>query len=185
MPGFGMMRAADMNYLEIILIALALAVDATVYAFSYGLVQRLEEVNAYGADELISLFQYYKMSTQVSTSHVQPVETPLEQAYSDWCDAIDDMLYQLRRIQDQSTASLVAGELPAAQKKAADKAGHVEYLQAGLSPQQIESERAHAERLQRLRKELHEEIKRISNQGYFQSESLKKQLAACVQAARA
>lgn len=31
-----------MNYLEIILIALALAVDATVYAFSYGLVLRQE-----------------------------------------------------------------------------------------------------------------------------------------------
>jgi hypothetical protein len=148
-------------------------------------VQRLEEVNAYGADELISLFQYYKMSAQVSTSHAQPIETPLERAYSDWCDAIDDMLYQLRRIQNQATASLVAGELPAAQKKAAEKAGHVDFLQAGLSPQQIESERTHAERLQRLRKELREEINRISNQGYFQSESLQKQLPACVQAARA
>lgn len=39
-PRFGMMRVAAMNYLEIILIALALAVDATVYAFSYGLVLR-------------------------------------------------------------------------------------------------------------------------------------------------
>ena len=35
-----MMRAPLMNYLEITLIALVLAVDATVYAFSYGMVLR-------------------------------------------------------------------------------------------------------------------------------------------------
>ena len=36
----GIIPAAVMNYLEITLVALALAMDATVYAFSYGLVLR-------------------------------------------------------------------------------------------------------------------------------------------------
>lgn len=130
-------------------------------------VQRLVEVNAYGADELIALFQYYKMSSQTSPALGQSVESPLVQAYTEWCEALEDALFALRRVQNAETAASVAAELPALLHKIERKAEKAEKMQSGLSPQQVESERVPMERLQRLRDEMRAETQRLRDSGAY------------------
>lgn len=142
-------------------------------------VQLLREVNAYGADELISLFQYYKMGASDSVTSELQSETLLVRAYTEWCDAIDDVLYALRRVQSAETAAAVAGELPALVRKMESKAAMAESLQQGLSPQQIEAERVPMERLKRIRDEFRSESQRIRSAQYFGSDLVRDGLEAC------
>lgn len=148
-------------------------------------VQRLAEVNAYGADELIALFQYYKMSSEVSASIDRTIETPLVHAYSEWCDSIEDMLFSLRRVQNAESAAASVAELSVSLRKAEQRAAQVESIQNGLSPQQVESERVPVERIQRLRSELRTELQRLRSADYFQSDELRKLVGASSRAARA
>lgn len=145
-------------------------------------VQRLVEVNAYGAEELMGLFRYYKMSAE-DTSGNQP-ETPLARAYAEWCDAVEDMLYLLRRAQNQETARAVANELKAACRKVEQKAQKVEDLQAGLSPQQLVSERVPAARMQRLQHEVQTECSRLESNACFHSPDLEAMLQSCSRVCR-
>ena len=145
-------------------------------------VQRLNEVNAYGAEELMSLFVFYKMNAQPANG--QTVETPLVREYAAWCDSIDDILYLLRRAQDAATAAAAVSKLSAACVKAERKAVAVESLQHGLSPLQLESERVPAERLQRLRAELRSELRRLQSCACHGVTSLQELLPACGRACR-
>ena len=147
-------------------------------------VQLLREVNAYGADELISLFQYYKMGASDSVTSELQSETLLVRAYTEWCDAIDDVLYALRRVQSAETAAAVAGELSALVRKMESKAAMAESLQQGLSPQQIEAERVPMERLKRIRDEFRSESQRIRSAQYFGSDLVRDGLEACQRALR-
>lgn len=147
-------------------------------------VQRLAEVNAYGAEELISIFQYYKMISQDSAAAPLPQESPLVHAYSEWCDAIDDVLFILRRIQNAESACALEPELVNQLRKVENRVEQVEKLQFGLSPQQLESERVPQDRLQRLRAELREELQRLRNAGAYGVSSLQEIMPACVRAAR-
>ena len=159
--------------------------DLTHITQSYmQIVQRLTEVNAYGVEELMAIFQYYKMGNGDVSDTPQNFESPLVQAYSEWCDAIDDMLFALRRVQNESTARDAAEELSALLRKGEDKAEQVEKMQAGLSPLQVESERVPMERLQRLRSELREEVQRIRNAGAYGVPAVQELLPACVRASR-
>ena len=145
-------------------------------------VQRLNEVNAYGADELISVFVFYKMIGPVAGG--QSAETPLVREYAGWCDAIDDMLYLLRRAQDVSTATAVGAELSAACDKAERRAEQVESLQHGLSPQQLESERVPLARLQTQRAELRMELRRLQGVNCFGVTGLQNLLQRCSRSCR-
>lgn len=147
-------------------------------------VQLLIEVNAYGADELITLFQYYKMGASDSVASGQQQETPLVRAYTEWCDSIDDLLFSLRRVQNADSASVASAELPATLSKIERRAEQVESLQYGLSPQQVESERVPMERLQRLRMEFREESQRIRAAQCFGCRALQECLADCAHALR-
>lgn len=148
--------------------------DLTHIAHGYmSVVQRLTEVNAYGADELISLFQYYKMSSQGVNSLEQTMETPLVQAYSEWCDSLEDMLFALRRVQSREMAEAAVEELQSMLRKVERRAALVESLQSGLSPQQVESERVPSERLQRLRNDLHHEWQRLRTSRFYGVEALR------------
>lgn len=146
-------------------------------------VQRLNEVNAYGAEELISLFVFYKMSSQTASG--QSEETPLARVYAGWCEAIDDMLYLLRRAQDAATAAAVVDELSAACTKAERRAGTIERMQQGLSPQQLESEQLPVERLQQLRAELRMELRRLQSCACFGVSALQDLLQVCSRVCRA
>lgn len=159
--------------------------DLTHLSQSYMLVvHRLAEVNAYGADELLRLFQYYKMHSHESSAVSQQTDTPLIRSYTEWCDSIDDMIYLLRRAQDAASAAAVVEELAACCRKAESKACQVENLQSGLSPQQVESERVPMERLQSLRRELRNELLRLHAADAYGAGVLREQLAHCARAAR-
>lgn len=147
-------------------------------------VQRLAEVNAYGADELIALFQYYKMSSEVPASFERTIETPLVHAYSEWCDSIEDLLFSLRRVQNAESAAASVAELKAALRKAEHRSEQVEMLQNGLSPQQLESESVPAERLSRLRAELRTELQRLRSAQYYGVDELRGLADGCMRAAR-
>lgn len=147
-------------------------------------VQRLVEVNAYGADELISLFRYYKMSADGGASSSQAQETPLVRAYTEWCDSLDDILFLLRRVQSAETAGTVAAELAATLRKAETRATQAEALRAGLSPQQVESEQIPEARWQRLREELRVEVQRLRSAQWGSSSPLRELVAGCCRAGR-
>ena len=148
-------------------------------------VQRLTEVNAYGADELIALFQYYKMSSRGASIPGQTLESPLVLAYTEWCDSIEDLLFVWRRVQNAEIAQAVVAELGAALRKAEQKLTRVESLQNGLSPQQVESEQVPVERLQRLRAELRAELQRLRKARFYGIRELGGMADACARAARA
>lgn len=157
--------------------------DLTHITQSYmQIVQRLMEVNAYGVEELMAIFQYYKMGNGDVADTPRNFESPLVQAYTEWCDSIDDMLFALRRVQNEASARDVAVGLPALLRRVEDKAEQVEKLQAGLSPLQVESERVPMERLQHLRAELREEIQRIRHANLYGVPAVRELLPACERA---
>ena len=145
-------------------------------------VQLLTEVNAYGAEELLDLFRFYKMSAPDGAGNRVVDESPLVRSYVDWCDSIDDMLYLLRRVQNPDTAAASCADLRNALQKCGARYAQVERLRGGLSPQQQESEQVPVERLLRLRTELRSEIGRIRAAGCYGEDALQSLLDACGQA---
>ena len=146
-------------------------------------VQRLSEVNAYGAEELLELFRFYKMAAPGSAPARAADETPLVRSYVDWCDSLDDMIYLLRRAQNADTASAIAPELASALQKVDARYAQVERLKSGLSPQQQESEPLPVERLLRLRTELRSEVSRLKETGAYGVPALQVLLDDCAKRA--
>lgn len=147
-------------------------------------IQLLIEVNAYGAEELISLFQYYKMSSPDVGGATSSLESPLVRLYAEWCDSIDEVLFVLRRIQSSETAGAAISELRILLERMDSRATQAESLQAGLSPQQVESEQVPMERLRRLRGELREELQRLRTHQCYGVGNLQALLPLCARAAR-
>lgn len=148
-------------------------------------VHRLVEVNAYGSEELLSLFQFYKMSAAAAANAARSGESLVVRSCNEWCDSIDDMLYQLRRVQDFATAQTVAGgELVSLIRRVERLAEDVESQQLGLSPQQLESEPLPKARLKFLQGELRNEVLRLQKAGCYGAAQLTPMLDACLKAAR-
>lgn len=148
-------------------------------------VHRLVEVNAYGSEELLSLFQFYKMSAAAAANAARSGESLVVRSCNEWCDSIDDMLYQLRRVQDSGTAQAVAGgELVSLIKRVERLAVDVESQQLGLSPQQLESEPLPKTRLKFLQGEVRNEVLRLQKAGCYGAAQLTPMLEACLKAAR-
>ena len=148
-------------------------------------VHRLVEVNAYGSEELLSLFQFYKMSAAAAANAARSGESLVVRSCNEWCDSIDDMLYQLRRVQDFATAQTVAGgELVSLIRRVERLAEDVESQQLGLSPQQLESEPLPKARLKFLQGELRNEVLRLQKAGCYGAAQLTPLLEACLKAAR-
>lgn len=148
-------------------------------------VHRLVEVNAYGSDELLSLFQFYKMSAAAAANAARSGESLVVRSCNEWCDSIDDMLYQLRRVQDSATAQAVAGgELVSLIRRVERLAEDVESQQLGLSPQQLESEPLPKTRLKFLQGEVRNEVLRLQKAGCYGAAQLTPMLDACLKAAR-
>ncbi len=148
-------------------------------------VHRLVEVNAYGSEELLSLFQFYKMSAAAAANAARSGESLVVRSCNEWCDSIDDMLYQLRRVQDFATAQTVAGgELVSLIRRVERLAEDVESQQLGLSPQQLESEPLPKARLKFLQGELRNEVLRLQKAGCYGAAQLTPMLEACLKAAR-
>ncbi len=141
--------------------------------------QRLVEVNGYGSEELISLFRFYKMDARQADIPAQQEETPLVRSYGAWCDRLEDVLYQLRKITSAELARQMLPALESAVAKAETCANQVEKLQAGLSPQQLMSEQVSAERLRRVGDELRQEIRRLRSSRSFGLPELDALLLRC------
>lgn len=148
-------------------------------------VLRLVEVNAYGAEELLQLFQYYKMGTLDAAGSARANESPLVRSCTEWCDGIDDLLYMLRQAQDAPAAAALAyDELERVIGRVSRLAAEVERLQTGLSPRQLESEPLPTARVQRLKAELRTETNRLRDAAYFGQERLKIAIEKSAKAAR-
>ena len=148
-------------------------------------VQRLVEVNAYGSEELLSVFQFYKMSAAAAANAARRGESLVVRSCNEWCDSIDDMLYQLRRVQDSATAQAAADdELDLLIKRVERLAADVESQQLGLSPQQLESEPLPKTRLKLLQGELRNEVQRLQKTGCYGVSQLVPLLEECLKSAR-
>lgn len=147
-------------------------------------VQLLIEVNAYGTEELISLFQYYKMSSPEAGAVSCSQESPLVRSYTEWCDSLDDLLFVLRRIQSPDAAGAAISELRTLLERMETRAAQAETFQTGLSPQQVESEQVPTERMRRLRGELRGELQRLRTHQCYGVGELQALLPVCTRAAR-
>lgn len=144
-------------------------------------VQRLNEVNAYGAEELIELFQFYKLNASCCIEPGYSEETPLGQKYAAWCDSLDDVLYLLRQVRDAESATRVQPELAGAAQRMETLAGQVKALQNGLAPRQVESEQLPLPRVLRLLEELRHEVRRVRELSGGQQGALEALLKVCEQ----
>lgn len=67
------------------------------------IIKRLDEVNAYGSEELLTVLHCYKQAA--GTPVVAPApDSPVLVAYTDWEDALSDVLYHLRKVQSPAAA---------------------------------------------------------------------------------
>lgn len=128
-------------------------------------VQRLEEVNAYGSDALITVLHRYK---QCSPRHEEGTvqETPLERAYTDWAEAAEDVLYLLRQVQDEADAEETALTLPLAVEHLQQCRLRVQTL-GGNAAGGDSRPTAAVKNLPRLWSELHTERNRLLNNRCF------------------
>lgn len=141
--------------------------------------QRLAEVNAYGAEELLALFRFYKMDAGLSQPHSSRQETPLVRSYNEWCDSLEELVFLLRGLENAGEVEAVMPGIRAAVEKAAARSAQVESHLSGLAPQQVESERGAADRLHRLGSELRVEIQRLRGAGVFEQTELQAVLQQC------
>lgn len=144
-------------------------------------VQRLNEVNAYGAEELIELFQFYKLNASCCIEPGHSEDTPLGQKYTAWCDSLDDVLYLLRQVRDAESASRVQQELAVAAQRVEALAGQVKTLQNGLAPRQVESEQLSIPRVLRLLEEVRREARRVRELPGIHQDALEASLKVCEQ----
>ena len=136
-------------------------------------VHRLVEVNAYGSDELLSLFQFYKMSAAAAANAARSGESLVVRSCNEW------------RVQDSATAQAVAGgELVSLIRRVERLAVDVESQQLGLSPQQLESEPLPKTRLKFLQGEVRNEVLRLQKARCYGAAQLTPMLDACLKAAR-
>lgn len=67
------------------------------------IIKRLDEVNAYGSEELMTVLHLYKQAAGTPVAPPAP-DSPVLAAYTDWEDALSDVLYHLRKVQSPATA---------------------------------------------------------------------------------
>ena len=143
-------------------------------------VQRLNEVNAYGAEELMQVFLFYKMNSPSSLAGDRRDETPLVRSYGEWGDSLDDVLYLLRRVMDADSAGSVMQDLPAAVQRMEERALRVIRLRENMTPQQLETERLPLERVESLRKELVAELNRLQAEKCYGVAGMQALLVRCL-----
>lgn len=120
-------------------------------------VQRLEDVNAYGSDALITVLHRYKQS---APRHEAVAETPPERAYTAWAEAAEDVLYLLRQVQDAADAEETALSLPLAVEHLKQCRLQMQTVSGGTAAADARAAAAR-QRLPRLRAELHTERTRL------------------------
>lgn len=128
-------------------------------------VQRLEEVNAYGSEALITVLHRYKQSAPRREEGALP-ETPLERAYTDWAEAAEDVLYLLRQVQDEADAEETALTLPLAVEHLQQCRLRVQTLGGSSAGTDCRAAAA-VKTLPRLRVELHTERARLQGNRCF------------------
>lgn len=141
-------------------------------------VQRVEEVNAYGSEHLMAVLQRYKQSAPRHEAG-ESAETPQSRAQTEWAEAAEDVLYLLRQVQDETDAEETALSLPLA----------VEHLQTcRLRAQALRSTSAARpdaalKNLPRLQAELKGEAERLQQNNAFGVPSLLPMAEKAVRAA--
>lgn len=130
------------------------------------MVQRLVEVNAYGSEELIAVFHYYKLTV---SHHKSEEESPMNRACVELADMVEDVLFLLCHVQSAETASpaRLREFLPRLQQRRQAVAE-----QQNLNPHGF-TRLAAWTRLQMLRRSLKREVERLRRNGaYGQAEFL-------------
>lgn len=138
---------------------------------SLAIMQRLVEVNAYGSEALMAVFNRYKMDG-TAVPNLKADDLPHTQLYSELVEAMDDSLLVLRKIQDEASAREALTTL----QPLLNKIEHAHHMLAQLAPpttdEQKEALRPARERLHMLTLEIKEEISRLQSAHCYQTEEL-------------
>lgn len=123
-------------------------------------IQLLVELNAYGSEALMEVFNRYKVDTE-KIPHLQADDVPHGRIYSDLADLLDDVLYTLRKVQDGTSAQAALATLSPLLRKMEQSHHMLVQLAPPLTDEQREAVRPSRERLLKLSGELKEEISRL------------------------
>lgn len=143
-------------------------------------VRRLEEVNGYGSEELITVLHCYKLTTARPEGAEEP--EPMEQACADWAEATEETLYLLRRVQDASAAQEAALALP----MAVEHLQNMRLLVQGLGHSAacgVHGSPAVSTHLERLREDLRREYARLAAVRFYGVPALRQWAEKAEQAA--
>lgn len=143
--------------------------------------QRLAEVNAYGSEALMEVFDRYKVDTE-KIPHLQAEDVPQARIYSDLADYLDDALYALRKAQDEATAHEAIISLRPLLSKMEQAHHMLVQLAPPATDEQREAVRPVRERLLKLSNELKEEISRLQTAHCYKNEELDQLLPRLLQA---
>lgn len=122
--------------------------------------QRLAEVNAYGSEALMDIFVSYNID-KVSTTSLSEEDIPQSQLYSELTDALDHVLYTLRRVQDSTSAAESLPQLHTLLQQIESAHRRLALLAPPHTDDLRETLRPAREKLQQLSRELNAEIARL------------------------
>ena len=143
--------------------------------------QRLVEVNAYGSEALMKVFDHYKLSSE-KIPHLQADDLPHAQLYSELAEMLDDALVLLRRTQDEASVPPCLESLRPLLKKIADAHHMLVQLAPPRTNEQKEAIRPARERLLKVSNELRKEISRLQAVHCFRNNELDALLPQLLQA---
>lgn len=148
--------------------------DITLIAQRYmPIVSRLQSLNAYGSQELMQLLNQYGSDDPYlpSTPDLQQTET-LSQLIDQKCDLMGDVLYELRKTTDRTSAKAAAALLRHALSSQQQLNIRINKLPQPPPPEATQHQQPVTERCQQLLDELHTETARLKKAGYYDDPDL-------------
>lgn len=147
------------------------------------IIKRLDEVNAYGSEELMTVLHLYKQ-TAGNTPMQASEDAPVICAYTDWENALSDVLYHLRKVQSPQTAQSTLPALSQAlQQLQVAHFGIQPFCGIPLSEPEQKEMAALLSRVEKQRTALHTEKERLRKARFYGVSELASLLNALEQAA--
>lgn len=122
--------------------------------------QRLAEVNAYGSEALMGIFNRYKVDSQ-AVKLLDADDLPHTQLYGELADALESAILTLRQVQDETSARGSLAELGALLRQVETTHNKLSLLAPLHTDEQKEALRPVRERLMHISDELRGEAQRL------------------------
>lgn len=137
--------------------------------------QRLAEVNAYGSEDLMAIFDRYKVEKR-AINGLDADDLPQTQLYNELADTLESAIFTLQQIQSEEQAKAGLESLRPLLHKLEAAHNKLTILAPPHTDEQREALRPARERLARLSDELKKEISRLQAAKYYNCLELDTQL---------